>query len=145
MTTPPADGTYNQDDCTTFGVQMNDDISGNPQYDAARANWGSTWRMPTVKEIEELLNEDICTWESTVLNDVNGFKVTGPNGNHIFMPAAGCVHEETISMREERAWFWTSQPSGIYYGYYLTFEVNGSPSKYLDNRWYGRSIRPVSD
>ena len=49
--------------------------------DAARVLWGETWRMPTAEEISEL--NDNCEWTWTVLNGVNGYKVTGPNGNHI--------------------------------------------------------------
>ncbi len=58
-----------------------------PSDDAATANWGSGWRMPTQQEMEELSNK--CTWTWTTLNGVNGMLVTGPNGNSIFLPAAG--------------------------------------------------------
>ena len=55
--------------------------------DAARANWGGLWRMPTKAEQDELRTE--CTWEWTTENGVNGYKVTGKNGNSIFLPASG--------------------------------------------------------
>jgi hypothetical protein len=55
--------------------------------DAAHANWGGTWRMPTCEECQELV--DKCTTTLISLNGVNGYKVTGPNGNSIFFPAAG--------------------------------------------------------
>ncbi|MBR3950407.1 MAG: hypothetical protein IKJ79_00615 [Bacteroidaceae bacterium] len=74
------------DDCITLG-----DISGNPQYDAARAIWGGRWRIPTRTECEELLNN--CTWTWSVQNGVNGYKITGPNGNSIFLPAAGSTED----------------------------------------------------
>ena len=45
---------YTQENCLTWGQEIGD-ISGNPQYDAARANWGGTWRMPTKSEFEELI------------------------------------------------------------------------------------------
>lgn len=67
-------------------VTLKGDISGT-QYDAATTNWGGGWRMPNQAEINELC--DSCTWEWTTLNGVNGYKVTGPNGNSIFLPAAG--------------------------------------------------------
>jgi hypothetical protein len=65
------------------------DASGNltAAYDAATANWGDKWRMPTLDEIKELVNQ--CTWEWTTQNGVNGCKVVGPNSNSIFLPAAG--------------------------------------------------------
>lgn len=58
-------------------------ISGTP-YDVARAKWGGKWRMPTVEEAEELLGK--CSWEWTTVNGTNGYTVTGPNGNSIFLP-----------------------------------------------------------
>lgn len=58
-------------------------ISFDAKHDAATANWGTGWRMPTTKELAELLNN--CTWEF----EGSGYRVTGPNGNSIFLPAAG--------------------------------------------------------
>lgn len=55
--------------------------------DAAYVNMGEEWRTPTDAEQIEL--RDKCTWTWTTLNGVNGYKVTGPNGNYIFFPAAG--------------------------------------------------------
>ena len=61
------------------------DISGNPTYDAARANWGGNWRMPTAAEFEELLSK--CTWSWVTLNGTKGYNVTSKiNGNSIFFP-----------------------------------------------------------
>ena len=58
-----------------------------PEDDVAHVKWGGTWRMPTLDEQKELLNK--CTWNWTTQNGVNGYKGTGPNGNSIFLPAAG--------------------------------------------------------
>ncbi|WP_455162335.1 hypothetical protein [Tannerella forsythia] len=55
--------------------------------DAATRKLGSLWRMPTKEEIRELL--DHCTWNWTTQDGVNGCEVKGPNGNSIFLPAAG--------------------------------------------------------
>lgn len=64
-----------------------EDISGNPQYDAATANWGPEWRTPTYAEWSELMGS--CTWvfETLYINDktVEGHRIIGPNGNSIFM------------------------------------------------------------
>ena len=60
-----------------------------PGDDAATANWGGAWRMPTKEEQQELLDTTITTCEWINLNGVRGCKVTGPNGNSIFLPAAG--------------------------------------------------------
>ena len=76
---------YTEDNSVTYGQQLND-ISGNAQYDAAAANWGGSWRMPTRDEIKELMYN--CSWTPETQNGVDGFKVTGNNGNYIFIPAS---------------------------------------------------------
>ena len=58
-------------------------ISSDANYDAATANWGNDWTMPTTVQLAELMNN--CKWEFVG----SGYKVTGPNGNSIFLPAAG--------------------------------------------------------
>jgi uncharacterized protein (TIGR02145 family) len=61
-----------------------------PSDDAATAQWGSGWRMPTKEEWQELLNNTTHIW--TTQNGVNGRLFTAPNGNSLFLPAAGgCV------------------------------------------------------
>ena len=55
--------------------------------DAARYNWGGKWRIPSDTEINELIDE--CEWTWTTLNGIVGYEVKGPNGNTIFLPAAG--------------------------------------------------------
>ena len=58
--------------------------------DAATAKLGSSWRMPTSAEIEELFNPDNCTYTLTTQDGVNGLEVKSKkNGNSIFLPAAG--------------------------------------------------------
>lgn len=87
---------YTKDNSVTCGMSSSDlsskgiiDRDGNltAKYDAATANLGRKWHMPTHEQMRELC--DICnlTWE--VLNHVIGCRVTGPNGNSIFLPAAG--------------------------------------------------------
>ena len=58
-----------------------------PEDDAATANWGSEWRMPTNEEQRELVEE--CQYQMTEVNGVYGAKFTGKNGNSVFFPAAG--------------------------------------------------------
>lgn len=63
-----------------------------PEDDAARMNWGGDWRIPTRAEWDELVNT--CSWKWTEQDGVNGFKVMGPNGKSIFLPAAGCFLDD---------------------------------------------------
>ena len=76
---------YRENNSITYGKNYSD-IGGRSRYDAARANWGGTWRLPTKAELEELENK--CTWKWTTQNGVNGYKVTGPNSKSLFLPAA---------------------------------------------------------
>lgn len=52
--------------------------------DAANTYMGNDWRTPTLGEWEELVKR--CRISKTTLNNVEGLKVTGPNGNYIFLP-----------------------------------------------------------
>ena len=63
-----------------------------PEDDAAAANWGNGWRMPTQAELQELLDNTTVTW--TTQNGVNGRLFTGSNGNSLFLPAAGYRGDE---------------------------------------------------
>lgn len=57
------------------------------EYDIAHVQWGHGWRLPTKEEMEELMNK--CKWKWVSYRKTNGYKVTGPNGQSIFLPAAG--------------------------------------------------------
>ena len=148
--------TYSEGNSKTTGEQMND-IKGNSQYDAARANWGGSWRLPTKKELEELENKCIWTW--TTQNGVKGYKVTGPNGKSIFLPAAGHRGESSLYRVGEGGSYWTSTSDSdnyFFYEYFFYFFDYGegasclffdSGRQYVDlgDRYYGGSVRPVSE
>ena len=110
--------------------------------DAARANWGGSWRMPTYEEIKELFEK--CTWEWTTLNGVNGRKVTGPNGNSIFLPAAGCRYGSSLSYAGSYGYYWSSSLStdNPLNGWYLSFYSSYFYMNY-SSRYYGQSVRAV--
>ena len=123
-------------------IFIGNDISGT-QYDVARAQWGGSWRIPTLAECQELL--DKCTWTWTTYNGVAGKKVTGPNGNSIFLPAAGCRRDTSVDDQGSHGGYWSGT---LYYsdtachldflnGYYADW------GEYL--RYYGFSVRPVSE
>ncbi len=110
--------------------------------DAATVNWGNGWRMPTWDELQEL--RDKCTWTWTTLNGVNGQLVTGPNGNSIFLPAAGCRLGTSLRSAGNYGHCWSSSldSDGPYDAYYLRFD-SGGHYWYYGSRLYGRSVRPV--
>lgn len=113
-----------------------------PEDDAATANWGNGWRMPTKEEWEELMNNTTVTW--TQLNGKNGRLFTASNGNSLFLPAAG---------------YKLFNPNGSgSYGYYWSSSLNmDSPSDAWffifdsdeygmyegDGRHYGQFVRAV--
>lgn len=110
--------------------------------DAANANWGGEWRMPTSKEIGELINK--CSWQWGTLNNVWGYKVIGPNDNFIFLPAAGYRSNSGLSDAGSGGDYWSSSlvSNNSYGAYYLEFYSRGVFRGSL-NRAYGRSVRPV--
>lgn len=67
-------------------LDLGNDISGT-EFDVAHAKWGGSWRMPSVDQIDELI--DNCSWTWTTQYGLNGQFVIGPNGGTIFLPAAG--------------------------------------------------------
>ena len=136
---------YTNMNSVTYSVSDMSDFSGDAEYDAATANWGGSWRMPTYDEMEELV--DGCTWEWTTLNDVNGYLVTGDNGSSIFLPAAGYIDGSTLKLSGFYGYYWGCPPYGSY-GIYsiLLYFYNGGRTVYNDSgRNYGRPIRPVAN
>ena len=113
-----------------------------PEDDAAIANWGGAWRMPTDAELTELREK--CKWTWTSQNDVNGYKVVGPNGNSIFLPAAGYKDGESLLITRSFGNYWSSSLhtdySDLAYSVYFYSDV---VDKYGSNRDHGRSVRPV--
>ena len=112
--------------------------------DAARANWGGSWRMPTDAELTELREQ--CTWTWTRQNGVNGYKVTSQsNGNSIFLPAAGFRNASSLILAgSSYGLYWSSLISSNFpiLAYVLYFN---SDSVRRDNsdRYNGFSVRPV--
>ena len=135
---------YTASNSVTYGVEM-DDISGNADYDAATANWGSSWRMPTNDEMEELIDD--CTWTWTTENDVNGYLVTGSNGNSIFLPAAGYRYGTSLYHAGSFGYYWSSTPyvSRSRYAYLLNLDSGLYFMDYYYCRYNGCTVRPVSE
>lgn len=133
---------YTQDNSVTFGQQLND-ISGNAQYDAATANWGGSWRTPTKDEIRELIYN--CNWTPETQNGVDGFKVTGNNGNYIFIPASGYRDGSSLYIYGE-CYYWSSTPRqyGVEFANILYSDTEFQ-SEDVNYRYRGLTIRPVSN
>lgn len=87
-----------EDECKDVG-----DISAT-DYDAATAEWGSGWRLPDKHEVEELLQK--CQWQWSTYNGMHGYKVVGPNGNAIFLPASGLRQGSVVFHVGMHGYYW---------------------------------------
>ena len=112
--------------------------------DAVAVNWGGNWRMPTLDEIKEL--KEKCKWTWTG----RGYTVTGPNGNSIFLPAAGCRYDSDLYNAGSDGYYWSSSLSSYYsgsaYGLYFYSDGVNWNDYYFDQyfrRCYGHSVRGV--
>ena len=100
--------------------------------------------MPTDADWTELRTE--CTWTWTTQNGVNGYLVTGTNQNSIFLPAAGYRYGDGLYHVGSNGFYWSSSlrmdsPSYAWLVYFDSDDV----SRYYDSRFFGLSVRPVSE
>lgn len=134
---------YTKENSETWDIEVGN-ISGEKTYDVARLCLGEGWRIPTEYEARELI--DKCTWISTNMNGIKGSKVIGPNGNSIFLPAAGYYYGNSHDSVTYNGRYWTSSP---YNGrpncaYYMYFSNDRHYVNWY-RRFQGHPIRPVLD
>ena len=137
---------YSSGNSVTYGKNFSD-IGGYPTYDVACNEWGSSWRLPTKAEFDELCNENNCTWTWTTQNGVEGYKVTSKkNGNSIFLPAAGWRSGTSLNYQGTDGYYWSSTPreSLSSEACYLYFDSDSHFTNWSD-RNDGQSVRPVID
>lgn len=136
---------YNETDGKTV-LDVKDDV--------AAARWKGPWRMPSIEDFKELI--DNCEWIRGIYNGTVGFKVKGPSGFSIFLPAAGIMEEEEVWGTGEEGWYWSSNldEDGYEYNDYwdsycaqcLYFDLNFVESEPLLNQRFrelGLPVRPV--
>ena len=117
-----------------------------PEQDAARANLGGNWRMPTYDECQELIDNCNVVWT----DDYNGTGVKGCvftskiNGNSVFFPAAGRCYNSSIDAVGLFGFYlsasWYSSSDNWVLGFYSGDNVLG----HFD-RYYGLSVRGVCE
>lgn len=139
-------------DLFAYGETRSKSVFGNNNYysssygclsysnDAASVNWGRGWRMPTKIEFEELINN--CTWKWVTQNGKKGYKVIGPNGNSIFLPAAGYSPDNGRYCTERDGIYWSSNAGSDGHAWTLYFYL-GTYKTHEYLRYWGHSIRPV--
>lgn len=145
---------YSITNCATCDLSPNillSSIAGKSRFDAARSKWGGSWRLPTEEEMDELREK--CEWTWTSRDNKNGYLVTGPSGESIFLPAGGfrCDDlEEGVLQRGAAGDYWTSKP--VYLAdeeedpaaTSLYFRIDLVSSDGFGKRHFGMLIRPVS-
>ena len=116
--------------------------------DAAHVRWGGSWRMPTVDEFRELM--DNCTWSWTTINGINGYKITsnlpGYTDRSIFLPAFG-LGNATFNRQNDHGLYWSSSlrpssPNCPNCPYVISF-ASGGYSLGASAQFNGFPIRPV--
>lgn len=133
-------GLFGFGDMTGFQTSINlEDYASADIYktdrDVANKVYGSWVTMPTIDEFEELFTECKKEWIEDTENHVAGYKFTGPNGNSIFLPAAGTRTQGTVS------------GEGLN-GYYLSGSINATDNRFamaysFDKNAARRTATPV--
>ena len=118
-----------------------------PEDDVASVKLGGKWRMPTDAEWTELRNK--CTWTWTTNYNgtgVMGQIVTATNGNSIFLPAAGLRNGTSLDYVGSDGYYWSSSlfTDAPCYAWFVEF-FSDDVYSYMYNRYYGQSVRPVSE
>ena len=124
-----------------------------PMDDAASVALGGKWRIPTDEEWRELRNTNNCSWTWTTIDGVNGYKVqskkAGYTDNWIFLPAAGFRSSDYLQSVGADGDYWSSS---LYWNYkYYPYFADGmyfhssNFYSYRNGRFYGESVRPVSE
>jgi uncharacterized protein (TIGR02145 family) len=120
----------------------------NTDSDMAKILWGNGWRLPTEEEFKEL--KEKCTWQYIETNNLQGYRVIGPNGESIFFPFAGFTIDG-LNRREATeiykvnnyGHYWSGESRGTYaytLNLYCSY-IEISHDKYV---YYGQSVRPVT-
>ena len=146
-------GTYDSKASPDYGFTKYNNTSGpttlDSSDDAATANWGSAWRMPTHAEFQELVANTVSEWGA--LNGVNGryfYKKDGSgnkvSGTYIFLPAAGRRGVTHLGSQGTDGGYWSSSlyESNASYARYLGFS-SGYSDMLNGLRYGGRSVRAV--
>lgn len=136
---------------TEYYYSFPTDVSGELPLskDAAYANLGERWRMPTSVEFEELLNNSLR--ESGEYKSVPGnLLISKKNGNALFFPAAGYNSYITPDRVGIEGDYWTSsidsssENAAYEYCFYYPEDIwTNSYLSYTTGTYFGCSIRPV--
>ena len=112
------------------------------QNDAASANWGWSWRLPSKEEVQELIAYTTCTYDGN--NGIFTF-TSNINGEKLYVPCAGIASATSINGEQGEAYFWTSDVDESDNSKAYALFCNGPhPSIRTFKRYSGLPIRPVT-
>ena len=137
---------YDADDASNRYKKYNNDGGLTellPEDDAAAANWGEGWQMPSKEQFEELIDPNYTTTVWTEQNGVYGRMIIGKNSNSIFLPAAGFCWGMSHNTAGSDGYYWSrtlNASSGLAED--LCFGSSGI-SGLSSGRGMGFSVRPV--
>ena len=115
-----------------------------PEQDAAHANLGGNWRMPTKAECQELIDNCDASWT----DDYNGTGVIGYifiskiNGNSVFLPVTGYGYCSSVNHVGSDGYYWSASRDDFDYAWYLGFD-SGEQGVYYNGRFFGQPVRGV--
>ncbi|MBR2084064.1 MAG: hypothetical protein IJ879_05530 [Muribaculaceae bacterium] len=136
--------------CTDYGYGLDGFVDNKTELDlsddAAYAHYPGG-RMPSLEQIQELIDKRNCTWQWTQRNGVKGHLVTGPNGNTIFLPAAGGRWDESLRDVGKRGHYWSPTLCSILPISACTLNFDKGWVEWQDNlgnlRFIGYTVRAV--
>lgn len=116
--------------------------------DAASVNWGDDWQMPSVEQVEELVNFEYTTNRLTTIDGVYGTMITSKiNGKSIFFPATGYYSGENedgnVILAPDKGMYWTRNRSNVSVRYAVHFVFDGGGTYGDTYRCGARAVRPV--
>lgn len=133
--------------CGAYSIRTDNRTILELSDDRAYQIWGENWRIPTQQELNELITN--CNWEWTVLNNVNGYKVSSKtNSNSIFLPITGSISQGSSQVSgQSSGFYWSSSIDLLTYGqdypFMLFFGSSNIKLSYTSQRCDRKCIRPV--
>lgn len=111
------------------------------EYDVARQLWGEPWRMPNRQEVAELTSK--CKWTADTIGETKGYRVTGPNGNSIFLPSAGYQNGTERQEVGTGGFYWSGSLNRDMTSAAYNINFRGYDAEWTACRAYGFSVRAV--
>ncbi|MBD5355429.1 MAG: hypothetical protein HDR88_00235 [Bacteroides sp.] len=87
------------------GATLSSDYGDYMIWSESNTSFDAPWRLPSINDFKELIN--VCSWKWVIFNDHAGYKITGPNGKSMFLPAGGCFGSVSYGV-EKAGDYWTS-------------------------------------